>query len=457
MSTFAERLRALRQQAGLTQVDLAGGGLSPSYISLLEAGKRTPSPDVVAQLANRLGCSVTQLADGQPSEREERLTLEMAYARLAIEHGESADARTRLERLLADPALAARHRDEAVLLLGRAYDGVGDPAGAVATLQPLYERACEKQTSQPLLEIAVLLCYCHYSAGDLQRALMLGTDALEVARRQGLGGSDDYFRLGATVMGVSFDLGDFVSARVLGQQLAAEAEEAARPAGQAALYWNAAILAEYEGRLGEAVRLCEQALARMGELDNTRDFARLRLAVASILMACDPPEVDQAAALLERCRADLRDLGGKADYAEWSYVRSAILLHRGEGARAEDEAREAVALVQGQSTPEHVKALLALADAVVARGAAPEAVDLLAQAASLLTIAGTGRAIGLIWREIAERLVDLDAHDAAAAAFRAALDNGGIRDRSAATRSVVRRYAEASLLGAVRAPLQRSD
>jgi transcriptional regulator with XRE-family HTH domain len=448
MATFAERLRDLRREAGLTQVDLAGGDLSPSYISLLESGKRSPSGEVVQQLAARLGCSVSQLSEGQPSEREERLTLELAYARLAIEHGESADARGRLERVLADEGLAPRTRDEAQLLLGRAYHGLGDPAGAVAVLQPLFDRACAGQTNQSMLEVAILLCYCYYSSGDLHRASRVGAHAMEIAQPRGLAGSDDYFRLGATVMGIHFDLGDFLFARHMGQQLAEEAEEADRPAGQAAIYWNAAVLAEYEGRLGEAVKLCEQALARMGELENTRDFARLRLAVAGILMACDPPAVDEAAALLDRCSGDLRDLGVKSDYAEWAYVRSAVLLHRGDVSRAEDQAREAISLLRGQLCPEGVRAQLALADCLMAREANADAAEALREANEQLELAGNGRAIGLIWRELAERLVDLQEYDAAAHAFRRALDHGGIRDRSAMTRQVVRDFAGASLLAA---------
>jgi transcriptional regulator with XRE-family HTH domain len=450
VATFAERLRDLRKAAGLTQVDLAGDDLSPSYISLLESGKRSPSDDVIRQLAVRLGCSVSQLSDGQPSEREERLTLELAYARLAVEHGESADARSRLERLLADDSLVPRTRDEAELLLGRAHHGLGDPAGAVAVLQPLFDRACARQTSQSMLEVAIPLCFCYYASGDLHRASQVGSHAMEVAHPQGLAGTDDYFRLGATVMGIYFDLGDFLFARQLGERLAAEAEEADRPAGQAALYWNAAVLAEYEGRLGEAVRLCEQALARMGELDNSRDFARLRLAVAGILMACEPPVVDEASALLDRCYSDLRDLGAKTDFAEWAYVRSAVLLHRGDLARAEDQAREALALLRGQLCPEHVRALLALADVQMARGAPDDALAALRQASEQLEVVGSGRAIGLIWRELAERLTDIKDHQAAAQAFRRALDNGGIRDRSAVTREVVRSFATASLVAGMR-------
>ena len=76
MTTFAERLRALRRAAGLSQTELAGDGLSPSYISLLESGRRRPSPAVAGLLAAKLGCSTSQLLDGEPSEHERRVQLD---------------------------------------------------------------------------------------------------------------------------------------------------------------------------------------------------------------------------------------------------------------------------------------------------------------------------------------------------------------------------------------------
>ncbi|GAA2628255.1 hypothetical protein GCM10010307_17960 [Streptomyces vastus] len=52
---FGRRMRELRRHAGMSQADLAGPELSASYVSLLESGKRVPSPEVVAALAERLG------------------------------------------------------------------------------------------------------------------------------------------------------------------------------------------------------------------------------------------------------------------------------------------------------------------------------------------------------------------------------------------------------------------
>src|SRR3954453_1101136 len=119
LTTFAERLKTLRRAAGLSQTQLAGDGISPSYVSLLESGRRSPSPAVAALLAAKLGCSPSELLDGEPSERERRLQLELSYAELALRHEGSADARQRLQRLLDEDDLPPAVKSQARFLLSR--------------------------------------------------------------------------------------------------------------------------------------------------------------------------------------------------------------------------------------------------------------------------------------------------------------------------------------------------
>ena len=56
---FGDRLRALRERAGLTQEELASrAGLTPNAVSALERGTRTrPYPHTVRSLADALGLS----------------------------------------------------------------------------------------------------------------------------------------------------------------------------------------------------------------------------------------------------------------------------------------------------------------------------------------------------------------------------------------------------------------
>ena len=58
MTTIGDRVRQLRTSKGLSQQALTGDGISAGYVSLIESGKRTPSPEVAAKLAQRLGVEV---------------------------------------------------------------------------------------------------------------------------------------------------------------------------------------------------------------------------------------------------------------------------------------------------------------------------------------------------------------------------------------------------------------
>ncbi len=65
---FKERLRATREQRGLSQTDLAKAtGFQPSAISHFETGNRAPSFDNLKRLADALGVSIDYLLGRSPS------------------------------------------------------------------------------------------------------------------------------------------------------------------------------------------------------------------------------------------------------------------------------------------------------------------------------------------------------------------------------------------------------
>lgn len=432
MTTFSDRLRALRLAAGLSQKDLAGETLTAGYISLLEAGKRSPSDEVVQWLARRLGCSVTMLITGEPSEREQRIELEQSYARLAIQHGGSDEARTRLARLLAEDELPLRVRDDLSLLYGIACERSGDLSTAVTVLQELADRSATGQTHIPVTFIAVSLLRCYLDSGDLNQAVQVGEAALAAAEAQRLDATEDYFRLAATVMDAYMGLGDFLRARMWADRYLRQALDRDQPAGQAALYWNAAILAEHEGRMGEAMALCERALGLFGELGTVRDTPRLQLEMAWLLLLDDPPQVQRASDLLQLAADALEDLGSRADRARWNWLWAVSLLHQEDVEAAEVRARQALALSGGNAPLDRAQILMTLADVLSAQGRAQDAIELLLAAYTALVDAPRGRATSMTWRDVAQRLAILGRFDEARQAFEHALDGAGIRDRSVA-------------------------
>lgn len=435
MSTFGERLRQLRIAAGLSQAEVAGEDLSASYVSLLEAGKRTPSDEVVQQLAVRLGCSPSQLLDGRPSERDERISLELAFARLAVEHGEAPEARRRLERLLEEEGLPPRIRDEISHQLAVACDRCGDLRSAIKIFFLLFQRAVQQQTHLPVHMLGVSLCGCYLDAGDIAQAITIGEQGLEAARARGLGGTDEFYRLAATVMNAYLERGDYAHARAWAEDLLERTQVEDRRSGQAALYWNLGVLAETEGRIRDALGLYEHALGRLSELENSRDFARLRAVLAMGLLQDDPPQYERSLELLRRCHDDLRDLGSRPELAGWNSATAVALLHAGGLAEAELRARQALDLARDNPVF-RAEAMQALSDILAAQGRDDVAAETLREAQSAMREAPMVRSAALSWRELGERLAEADL-PAAVEAFRRALDAVGVRDRSRTHRAQV--------------------
>lgn len=87
-----QRIKTVRRQRGLSQAQLAHPELSDSYVSLIESGKRTPTPAVLELLAAKLECSLTYLLNGVTAEQLEELELGLRFARMALENGEVEEA-----------------------------------------------------------------------------------------------------------------------------------------------------------------------------------------------------------------------------------------------------------------------------------------------------------------------------------------------------------------------------
>src|SRR5438132_10408751 len=83
-SEFASRLREERQRAGLTKTALARPRYTVSYISQIESGRRSPSPEALAYFAERLDVSPGFLASSVPDGAEVRLRFDLEDARLAL-------------------------------------------------------------------------------------------------------------------------------------------------------------------------------------------------------------------------------------------------------------------------------------------------------------------------------------------------------------------------------------
>jgi transcriptional regulator with XRE-family HTH domain len=438
MDDFGRRLRTERLRRDMSQSELAGDGISPSYVSLLESGQRTPSPRTVDLLTERLGCPLEALT-GRTSTATPGLDQDLAYAELAIRHGEALSARRRLMPWLGSPLLLPEERDRLDQLLALAHERLGDMDSAIALLTPLFHRrqsALSRQDDRARslqLEIALALCRCHLDAGDADQAVSVGEHALQIAERAGLTGTEAHLRLASTVVAAYFELGQYCHASAWVAGLIALAESSEDRGGRAALYWNAALVCEAKGRQEEALELCERALALLSEDGGSRDLARLQLTAAGMLLRMSPGNTRRALAVLEAALPGLQDLGSAVDLGSWENERGLVELLSGRPGDGEVLIRSALRRLSGRPLLETARSFLILGDCVRARRRTEDVEDSAAGSAEYLKaqevlarLPGNRRSAGM-WRALAKRWEICGQMRLAGQAYASALDAAGIR------------------------------
>lgn len=136
-SQVGSRIRALREERGLTQTALAGEEMTSSYLSLIEAGKRAPSSKALRHIADVLGVEAEELLTGRPPQLEAHLELELQEARRALHRGAIDEAEETVRAVLDRAAEYGLRRvvARARTLLGTMLLQRDDPEGARVALE----------------------------------------------------------------------------------------------------------------------------------------------------------------------------------------------------------------------------------------------------------------------------------------------------------------------------------
>lgn len=422
------RLRAARRAAGLSQAEAGGGDLSASYVSLLESGRRNPTPAALAVLARQLGCSVEHLTHGHDPARLDRARLTLDYAELALRNGEPADALTQLATLdIGEGTLGPEEEWRRRRAHARALEGLGRLEEAVREIESMRQDAEAGHRFDEHLRLTVDAVRCYKEAGDVAYALDVGEAALSRVRSWGLAGGELHAELGSSVLGAYYERGDLVRA----QNMAREVLEALGPdgsiRGRAAVHWNASLVAEQRDDLPGALQLAERALAVYAEGDDARALARLRVAYGWLLLRCLPPKPAEARAELLASRAALVDVGTEVDlaYCETELARCELLL--GDPARALELAETTLDRLGDAPRLEQAHTTLVRARALLALGRQAEAVTTYRAAAATLAGLDLSRHAAAAWRELADAFAQLGLLEDAALAYAQALTDAGVR------------------------------
>jgi tetratricopeptide (TPR) repeat protein len=412
----------------LSQDDLSGPGLSASYVSLIEAGKRNPTVRAVQLLAERLGTSPRYLTEGVEDDAAREQRLQLHYAELALRSGEAVEAQhvfVEVSERACDPEI----RQAAAWGLARSYELQGQLETAIAAYERIREGGLPGGDDRAL-ELLIALIRCYREAGALGRSIDIGETALDELLRQGLLGTDLEVQLACTLSTAYYERGDLARARYLMTEAIARAERSGSPRARGSAYWNASIYAQEAGRLDEALRHAQRAVALFGEADDLRNLGRLHIAQAGLLLRSDPPQLEVALELLDRAANQLEESGSPIDlaYCETESARAHLLLGRPH--EAIEIATRALDRVGPQPRLERVRAKSVLVQAQLAAGRTASALRGVSNLFDELTPFGLVRNTAELWREFADVLQSVGETDQALLAYRNATAAAGIPSSS---------------------------
>lgn len=417
---FGKRLRQLRTAKGLTQRELAGDSLSVSYVSLLEAGRRTPTESTVSALAAILGCTEAELLGGKslPAERPTLLTLRLGQ--LALAGGDAAEAHSHFTTVLSVPDLDPLLRTEATVGAAQALERQGRLRDAALVYEHLVQEAVHDPSNHASIKVVIGWCRCLYELGDLTRVTEIGAATMQELDRLSAWQSDSAIELLATVAAAHFELGDLQQAERLLREGLERAERMSSPRARAAVLWNASHLASERGQHREALELAEEALAYFRHGNDRRSAARLLSQYGYLLLRQEPPRVDEARSTLEEALSILREHGARYELGYVLTELSRAYLLKGEVRDAVGAAEQSLSELGPEAALERARAATALAAALAADGARDRAAELFTTAAETLSRMNTSRQAARAWVELGEMLVQAGDTVSAVNAFRKA-------------------------------------
>lgn len=427
---FGSRLREERRKRGLSQGDLCAEGLSTSYVSLLESGRRQPSPKAVQALARRLGVDPEYLLTGQDRPVRQERELELRFAELALVNGDPAQARSTLERLLGASPPNDPLRWDMEYNLARACERCGDLEEAVELLEALRERAEADPARLPWLQVVIDLSRCYREAGDLTRAVQVAEQTVARARDLGLSESRDLPRLVVTLAAASMERGDHLHAnQVLTRLLRGLGENATRKDRGSAL-WQAATVAGLRGHYADGILLAERALFQFAEEEDVRAEGLLRTTIAWMLLESDDGDPARALELLADAHRRLCDAGMQIETAYTETELARVHAQLGNPSDAVRWARSSLQRLGDHDRLESGRARLALARALLASDERTAAIHEMESAAATLELAGSGRQAAAAWRELGDLMTDVGDVPRSKESYARALDVVGLRGRS---------------------------
>jgi tetratricopeptide (TPR) repeat protein len=417
------RLKRLRLQRGFSQRDLSSPGVSYAYISRIEAGARTPSVKALRKLAQKLGVSVEYLETGRDIREVDDRELRLSDAELQLRLDADTEVAEQALKQVLDDARAAGDQTSA----GRAAIGLGLAAAQRGNHLDAVERlesALELERVHPQIrpDVYSTLAQSYAALGAAERAVRLLESCLAEVTE---GSPEDVglqVRYAAFLSYALSDAGDYDRAAEVVREALRRAGESADGYTRVRLYWSIARASIVEGRSTEALTYVRRAIALLEATDNTVQLARAYLLSAGI-----ESNEGRAAETREHLRMAEQLLGPSPEPVDVGVLRigqSRLAALEGNGDRAVDLARDALAILGHFHSTEQGPACWALARGLSLQGDIDSADDTYRRAVDLLTVHGRRHFAGQASLEWATMLREHGREEEAEPILRRAYDLG---------------------------------
>jgi tetratricopeptide (TPR) repeat protein len=408
----------------LTQTKLGLGRFSKEYVSQIERGRVRPNEAALEWLAERLEVPRRFLETGISSPEHERTASVISQAEAAIAAREFDQAIASLDGLgetsvALEPDLELRavlagaiarselgRIDEGLSVLMRARDLVDD----------------DSFTDVDRANVIFHIGRCRYRLSSVPTAVALFTEALEL-----MGGSeaiDD--RLRCRILRWRSRCyrrqGDWEAARADVEAALELSERLGDGEALAHGYFQASIIAERRGHWVLARSYAERAKALYEEQEDRLNVGRLLNNLGGLTFLLGDPE--KAADYLTEAFAVALEVGSKPDAAQAVSSLAQVNLRTGNVALAEEQARQALSLLDGRVDflDEQGNAQLVLGRALLEQGKLDESEHALAAAEAVFEQLSSGSHRAAAWTAQADLSVRRGDKDTALSLYRRAAE-----------------------------------
>jgi len=417
------RLKRLRVERGFSQRDLSSPGVSYAYISRIEAGARTPSVKALRKLSQKLGVSVEYLETGRDirdvDDRELRLT--DAELELRLED-DTRGAEQKLERLLDESRAAGdgTSATRAAIGLGFVAAHRGNHLDAVERLETALAQAPPSPQMRP--DVYSTLGQAYAALGAADRAARLFERCLDEVKETAPADLTIRVRYATLLSYALSDAGDFDRARSVVMDALREAGSLGDPHSRIRLLWAVSRVAAIEGRAAEALQHIRKAMALLEATDDTLQLARGYILAAGI--ESSEKRVDETRELLSAAERLLAPHAEPRDVGMLRIGQSRLATLEGDGDRAVETARDALAIFGDSHGDEQGAACWALAAGLMLQGDLETADTTYRRAIDLMTVHGRRHSAGQASVEWASHLQEQGRGDEAEPILRRAYDLG---------------------------------